>query len=84
MTWLVFAAVAAWAIVVGHWVWQRIDRRLVRGPERCEVCGVDLRRGWALHEQFADTGEGDPMICTAMSAFYCRRHRPTGAVRWPG
>lgn len=65
---------------------RRLLRRAPKRQELCEVCGEWFADGWVVSATFDDdlldeAGGGG----SAMSAYYCRRHRPslTGAIRWP-
>lgn len=52
-------------------------------PEWCTECGEVIHNGWAISDTFANDGElaGQPGG-TGMSAYWCDRHRPFGAVPW--
>lgn len=71
----VFACVVLFAVSHLSYWWER--RRRVVGE--CEVCGVGLRRhevrelreSWAADDRFGGT---------SITATYCRRHAPPGAV----
>lgn len=81
---------AGGAVVVDRAVIARLVARVLRRrrrqaprPEWCSICGAEIRYGWVIHATMPNEEELGAWGGTGMSAFYCRAHRPDGAVAWP-
>ena len=82
MTWAL--ATVCLVLIGAHFVpvargWYRTLHRDRR--EECETCGAQPRRIWRITAGFDDDTEASIDGGSAVSASWCRRHAPTGAVR---
>lgn len=86
---VVSAGLVGAALALGCWwaVGALLRRRWRRSApgEPCETCGAVVKRPWVLRafptdDQHLEIG-GPGLGGTFVSAVYCRRHAPPGAVR---